>query len=247
MSKHLLGKVALVTGGSRGIGAAIAKALAADGAAVVIGYGSAADKAAAVVRELEAAGVKAAAVKADQADPAQVAKLVETTVERFGRLDILVNNAGVFAMGVLGDPTADLAALEREFAINVGGVVAAVRAAAKVMGAGGRIITIGSGLGARVPFSGLAGYAATKAAVVGYTKGVGTRPRAEGNYGQHRATRADRHRHEPGQRRLLCRPEVSHCPRPLRQAGRSRGGCRFLGQPRSGLHHRDDARCGRRV
>lgn len=171
MAKQLTGKVALVTGGSRGIGAAIAKALAADGATVVIGYGSAADKAAAVVKELEAAGVKAAAVKADQADPKQVTKLVETTVEKFGRLDILVNNAGVFASGALGDPNADIAALDREFAVNVGGVVAAVRAAAKVMGEGGRIITIGSCLGARVPFNGIAGYAATKAAVVGYTKG----------------------------------------------------------------------------
>jgi 3-oxoacyl-[acyl-carrier protein] reductase len=171
MSKKLAGKVALVTGGSRGIGAAIAEHLGRDGANVAISYASSPDKAAAVVKKLEAQGIKAAAFKADQADPAQAAGLVESVVKRFGRLDILVNNAGVFNMGKLGDPAADLAALQREQAINVGGVVAAVRAAARHLPEGGRIITIGSGLGARVPFPGLAGYAATKAAVVGYTKG----------------------------------------------------------------------------
>ena len=87
------------------------------------------------------------------------------------RSDILVNNAGVFTMGALDDPNADLAALDREQAINVGGVVAAVRTAVKYLPEGGRIITIGSGIASRVAFPGLAGYAASKAAVVGYTKG----------------------------------------------------------------------------
>lgn len=171
MSKKLEGKVALVTGGSRGIGAATAEALARDGATVAIGYSASPDKAAAVVKKLEALGAKAAAFAADQADPKAVGALIESVVKKFGRLDILVNNAGVFVQGAVGDPNADLAALDREQAINVGGVVTAVRAAAKYLPAGGRIITIGSVIASRVAFPGLAGYAGAKAAVVGYTKG----------------------------------------------------------------------------
>lgn len=171
MSKNLEGKVALVTGGSRGIGAATAERLARDGATVAISYSSSPDKAAAVVKTLEALGVKAAAFQADQADPKAVAGLVESVVRKFGRLDILVNNAGVFTQGALGDPNADLAALDREQAINVGGVVSGVRAAVKYLPAGGRIITIGSVIASRVAFPGLGGYAASKGAVVGYTKG----------------------------------------------------------------------------
>ena len=171
MSKNLEGKVALVTGGSRGIGAATAERLARDGANVAISYSASPDKAAAVVKKLEALGVKAAAFKADQADPKAVAELVEAVVQKFSRLDILVNNAGVFTQGVLGDPNADLAALDREQAINVGGVVAGVRAAVKHLPAGGRIITIGSVIASRVAFPGLGGYSASKGAVVGYTKG----------------------------------------------------------------------------
>ncbi|MBP3955578.1 SDR family oxidoreductase [Gemmata sp. G18] len=171
MSKKLEGKVALVTGGSRGIGAATAEALARDGATVAISYSASPDKAAAVVKKLEALGVKAAAFAADQADPKAVEALVESVVKKFGRLDVLVNNAGVFVQGALGDPNADIAALDREQAINVGGVVTAVRAAAKHLPTGGRIITIGSVIASRVAFPGLAGYAAAKAAVVGYTKG----------------------------------------------------------------------------
>lgn len=106
-------KVALVTGGSRGIGAAIAKRLARDGAHVAISYVASAEKAEAVVRELEGQGIQAAAFKADQANPAQVEGLVKAVVARFGRLDILVNSAGVFVMGGVGDPAVDRAALER--------------------------------------------------------------------------------------------------------------------------------------
>ena len=171
MSKKLEGKVALVTGGSRGIGAATAIALARDGAAVALSYSASPDKAQAVVRRIEEAGGRAVALKADQADPKAVAELVESVVKKFGRLDILVNNAGVFVTARLGDPKADLAALDREQAINVGGVVAAVRAAVKHLPDGGRIITIGSVIASRVAFPGLAGYSASKAAVVGYTKG----------------------------------------------------------------------------
>lgn len=164
-------KVALVTGGSRGIGAAIAKRLARDGAHVAISYAASADKARAVVRELESNGVRAAAFQADQADQAQVERLVGAVVERFGRLDILVNNAGVFVTGAVGDAANDLKAFERQFAINVGGVAAGVRAAAKVMREGGRIISIGSIAGSHAPFPGVADYAATKGAVAAYTRG----------------------------------------------------------------------------
>ena len=106
MEKKLAGKVALVTGGSRGIGAAIARSLADDGADVAISYTASAGKAEAVVKELTAKGVRAKAYKADQADPAQVANLVKTVAQSFGRLDILVNNAGVFVAGAVGDPSA---------------------------------------------------------------------------------------------------------------------------------------------
>jgi 3-oxoacyl-[acyl-carrier protein] reductase len=171
MSSDLRGKVALVTGGSRGIGAATARALADKGADVAISYSASPGKAEAVVRDLAKKGVRAAAFKADQANTAEVEQLVASVVEKFGHLDVLVNNAGVFVAGALGDPSVDPTQLERQFAINVGGVVAAVRAAAKVMAEGGRIISVGSVLGARVPFPGIADYSATKAAVALYTKG----------------------------------------------------------------------------
>jgi 3-oxoacyl-[acyl-carrier protein] reductase len=171
MSSNLRGKVALVTGGSRGIGAAAARALADKGADVAISYSASPDKAEAVVRDLAKKGVRAAAFKADQANTTEVEQLVAAVVEKFGHLDVLVNNAGVFIAGALGDPSVDPSQLGRQFAINVGGVVAAVRAAAKAMAEGGRIISVGSVLGARVPFPGIADYSATKAAVALYTKG----------------------------------------------------------------------------
>ena len=172
MTKKLAGKVALVTGGSRGIGAATARALADEGADVAISFAASAGKADMVVEELERKGVRAAAFKADQADPAQVEDLIDAVVERFGRLDILVNNAGVAIFGAIDNLKNNLADFERQHAINFGGVVAAIRAAAKVMGEGGRIVTVGSGAHDRVGFPGLADYAATKSAVVGYTKGA---------------------------------------------------------------------------
>ncbi|MGH6663238.1 MAG: SDR family NAD(P)-dependent oxidoreductase, partial [Rhodospirillales bacterium] len=171
MTQKLEGKVALVTGGSRGIGAAIAKRLAEDGADVAISYSASPDKAKAVVKEIAAKGGRAEAFKADQADSAQVADLVKAVVKKFGRIDILVNNAGVLAGGVVGDPAADAVALERQLKINVGGVAAALRAAAPLMSRGGRVITIGSCLGRRVPWPGIADYSATKGAVALYTKG----------------------------------------------------------------------------
>ena len=169
MNKKLTGKVALVTGGSRGIGAAIARSLAGDGADIAIGYGSNADKAKALVRELQEKGVRAAAFQADQSKPAEVAALVQRVAEHFGHLDILVNNAGVFITGPVGEVSDENVA--KQFAINVGGVNAAVREAAKLMKDGGRIITIGSMAAVTSPWPGISDYSATKGAVSAYTRG----------------------------------------------------------------------------
>ena len=171
MSSKLSGKVALVTGGARGIGAATARALARDGAHVAISYSASREKAEALVRDLKDLGVEAAAFRADQASTSETAQLVRDVVQRFGRLDILVNNAGVWQQGGVGDSSADLEAIARMHAVNVGGVAAAVREAVKHLPQGGRIITIGSVLGDRVPFGGVADYSATKFAVAGYTRG----------------------------------------------------------------------------
>jgi 3-oxoacyl-[acyl-carrier protein] reductase len=172
MTKQLTGKVALITGGSRGIGAAIARKLADEGANVAISYVASPDKAKAVVQELEAKGVRARAFQADQADRQQVERLVGDVREHFGRLDILVNNAGLFVTGAVGDSATDAAAIGRQQAVNFEGVTAAIRAAARLLSDGGRIITIGSGVATRASFPGMADYAATKAAIVGYSKGA---------------------------------------------------------------------------
>src|SRR6202030_3095583 len=170
MAKKLAGKVALVTGGSRGIGAASARALANEGADVAISYVASPDRAEAVVADLKAKGVKARAYQADQASPEAVEALVKSVAKDFGHLDILVNNAGVAVGSPVDNP--DAPALARQDAINVHGVITAIRTASKLMGDGGRIVTIGSGIATRPSFPGLADYAATKAAVVGYTKGA---------------------------------------------------------------------------
>ena len=170
-AKPLTGKVALITGGSRGIGAAIARALADQGADVAISYAASADKAEAVVKDLDAKGVRAKAFKADQADAKQAGELVSNVAKEFGRLDILVNNAGVFNLGTLDDPAANQAASERNFAVNVTGVEAAVRAAAPHLGEGGRIISVGSIAADTSPWPGIASYSATKAAIAAYTRG----------------------------------------------------------------------------
>ncbi|EGP09974.1 3-oxoacyl-(acyl-carrier protein) reductase [Bradyrhizobiaceae bacterium SG-6C] len=171
MTKSLTGKVALVTGGSRGIGAASAKALADEGANVAISYSASPDKAEAVVRDLKAKGVEAKAYRADQANTAEVEQLVRDVAKDFGRLDILVNNAAVAVMGPLDDAN-NAAAFDRQYAINLDGVVTAIRTASKLISDGGRIITIGSGIATRATFPGMADYAATKAAIVGYAKGA---------------------------------------------------------------------------
>lgn len=167
----LAGKVALITGGSRGIGAAVAKRLAKQGATVVISYAANADKARAVVAAIEDDGGKAVAVRADQADAEQVAALVGGVIARFGQLDILVNNAGVFETGSIAD-THDTSRFDRQLAINYGAVVAAIRAAARVMADHGRIVSMSSGLANLTGSPGLADYAATKAAIEGYSRGA---------------------------------------------------------------------------
>ena len=173
MSKSLNNKVALVTGGSRGLGAVTAAALAAEGADVAISYVASAAKAEAVVQGLREMGVRAIAIRSDQADSSAAKSLVDTVVSHFGRLDILVNNAAIAVQGKpVDDPQLDTVNLDRQWQINVMGAVATTRAAAPVLSNGGRIIFIGSLLGSHVPFAGAADYAGTKAAIVGYAKGV---------------------------------------------------------------------------
>jgi 3-oxoacyl-[acyl-carrier protein] reductase len=168
--QQLAGKVAVVTGSSRGIGAAIAKRLAADGAKVGITYSKGADAAASVVKEIERAGGKAIAIQADATDAAAVKAAVEKTVATFGQLDILVNNAGTAIPKPFVEAT--LEELDRVIDINFRGVMIATQAALKHMKDGGRIISIGSCVGERTMTPGLAAYSATKAAVKLFTQGL---------------------------------------------------------------------------
>src|SRR5260370_17493116 len=162
MSKKLEGKIALITGGSRGIGAAIAKRLAVDGANVAITYTKGADAAASVVKEIERAGRKAIAIQADAADADAVNAAVEKTVAALGRLDILVNSAGTAVPKSFEETT--LEEMDRVININVRGTFAATQAALKHMKNGGRIIMIGSSLGAHVVVPALVPYSATHGA-----------------------------------------------------------------------------------
>ncbi|MCY1397527.1 Cyclic-di-GMP-binding biofilm dispersal mediator protein [compost metagenome] len=167
---NLSGKVALVQGGSRGIGAAIVQRLAEQGAAVAFTYVSSTAAANELQASITAAGGKALAILADSADAAAVREAVSATVATFGRLDILVNNAGVLALGALEDFS--LEDFDRTLAINVRSVFVATQAAAKHMQEGGRIINIGSTNAERMPFAGGAPYAMSKSALVGLTKGL---------------------------------------------------------------------------
>ncbi len=170
MSKNLEGRIALITGGSRGIGAAIAKRLAADGANVAITYTKGADAAASVVKEIERGGGKAMAIQADATDADAVEAAVERTVATFGRLDILVNNAGTAIPKSFEETTLD--ELDRLIDINVRGTFVATQAALKHMKSGGRIIMIGSAVGERVMVPGLVPYSATKGAVKMFSQGL---------------------------------------------------------------------------
>jgi 3-oxoacyl-[acyl-carrier protein] reductase len=170
MTKKLAGKIALVTGGSRGIGAAIAKRLATDGADVAITYTKGADAAASVVKEIERAGGKAIAIQADAADAVAVKAAVEKTFATFGRLDVLVNNAGAAIPKPFEEAT--LEEMDRVLDINVRGVYVATQAALRHMKSGGRIIMIGSAVGERVAAPGLVPYAGTKGAVKMFTQAL---------------------------------------------------------------------------
>ncbi|HXM03635.1 MAG TPA: 3-oxoacyl-ACP reductase family protein [Chthoniobacterales bacterium] len=176
-NNSLANKVALVTGGSRGIGAGIAKRLAADGASVAITYSKGADAAASVVKAIESAGGKALAIQADGTNAAAVKKAVEQTVATFGQLDVLVNNAGTAIPKPFEEATAE--ELDQVIDLNLRGILLTTQAALKHLPDGGRIIMIGSCLGERTMTPGLAVYSATKAAVKLFTQGlsreVGTR------------------------------------------------------------------------
>lgn len=169
-SQKLAGKVALVTGGSRGIGAAIAKRLAADGAAVVLTYSSAPAKADEVVRDIQATGGRALAIKADAADATAVRAAVTQTVAQFGGIDILVNNAGIATMAPITEFT--LEAFDRLMAVNVRGLFVATQEASRHLRNGGRIIHIGSVNSDTMPFQGGSVYALSKGAVASFTKGL---------------------------------------------------------------------------
>lgn len=166
----LNGKVALVTGGSRGIGAAIAKRLAGDGAAVAVTYSGSQEKADEVVREIESSGGRAIAIRANSADAEAVRAAVDETAKTLGRVDILVNNAGVANIAPIDEFT--LEDFDRLMAINVRAVFVAAKEASRHMGEGGRIITIGSVNADRVPFVGGSVYGMSKAAVAGFTRGL---------------------------------------------------------------------------
>jgi 3-oxoacyl-[acyl-carrier protein] reductase len=166
----LSGKTALVTGASRGIGAAIAKQLAADGAGVAITYTKGADAAAKVVKDIERAGGKAIAVQADATDVKAVTAAVEKTVATFGRLDVLVNNAGTAIPKPFEEQT--LEEMDHMIGLNLRGVFIATQAALKHLSKGGRIIMIGSVVGERMMTPGLVAYAATKGAVKMFTQGL---------------------------------------------------------------------------
>jgi 3-oxoacyl-[acyl-carrier protein] reductase len=169
MSK-LTNKVALVTGGSRGIGAAIAKRLAADGANVAITYTKGTDAAASVVKEIERAGGKATAIQADATDAVAVKAAVEKTVATLGQLDVLVNNAGTAIPKKFEETT--LEEIDHMLSLNVRGALVATQAALKYMKNGGRIIMIGSSVGERNMTPGLAAYSATKGAIKMFTQGL---------------------------------------------------------------------------
>ena len=173
MQKSLNGKVVLITGGSRGLGAAMAEAFANHGADVAISYAASAEKATAVVEKLKAKGVRALAIKSDQADLSSAKPLINSVIAEFGKLDILVNNAAIAIQGkMVDDPELDEENYNRQWQVNVMGSIANTRAAATKLADGGRIIFIGSRLGDFAAFRGVADYAGTKAALAGYARSI---------------------------------------------------------------------------
>jgi 3-oxoacyl-[acyl-carrier protein] reductase len=170
MPADLTGKTALIIGGTRGIGAAISRRLAADGAAAAMIHLSRTEEAEALAAELRAAGRQALAIQADVADPASLSAAIDAALARFGRIDILINNAGIAITGALADYPAD--AFDRSFAINVRAPFLAARRLAAQMPDGGRIVTIGSIVADRMPGPGGTLYAASKSALGGLTRGL---------------------------------------------------------------------------
>lgn len=170
MSKKLEGKTALVTGASRGIGAAIARRLAADGAKVAITYARGADSAASVIKAIESAGGEAIAIQADATDPKAVRAAIEKAVSSLGKLDILVNNAGTAIPKKFEETT--LEEIDQVINLNIRGVFLTTQAALKQMNNGGRIISIGSCVGERMMTPGLVPYSATKGAIRMFTQGL---------------------------------------------------------------------------
>src|SRR6266700_3764658 len=211
IAKKLAGKVALVTGGSRSSGAAIAKRLATDGAAVALTYSASPGKANEVVRSIEAAGGKALAIKADAADTEAVRLAVAKTIGTFGGIDILVNNAGTGIFAPIEQFS--LEDFEKLIAINVRGLFVATQEAARHLREGGRIIHIGSTNSERMPFVGGSVYALTKGAVAGFTKGLARDLGLRGN------------------------ASSDHSSPAIRQYRRDRELCRLPGESRSQLHH----------
>ncbi|MEV7773691.1 SDR family oxidoreductase [Kitasatospora sp. NPDC086791] len=163
-------KVALVTGGSRGIGAAVALRLAEDGVDVVLTYQGGAERAEEVAAKITAMGRTGWAVRADSADPQEVQAVVAAVAERFGRLDVLVNNAGIGVLGPIDELTPD--DVDRVLEVNVRAPFLFARAASAHLAEGGRIVTIGSCIAKRVPFPGATLYATSKAALIGLTKAL---------------------------------------------------------------------------
>ncbi|WP_406228825.1 3-oxoacyl-ACP reductase family protein [Pseudomonas siliginis] len=166
----LTGKIAIVTGGSRSIGAAIAKRLAADGANVAITYNASPDRAAAVVQEIVAAGGQAVALAADAGNPEAVRAAIAEVAQRFGKIDILVNNAGISLLGAPEDIVFE--DFQRILAVNVTGVFVATQQALKHMGQGGRIIHIGSSMVQYAAFATASVYTLSKGALTGFSRGL---------------------------------------------------------------------------
>lgn len=166
----LTGKIAIVTGGSRSIGAAIAERLAADGATVAITYNASPDRAAAVVQEIVAAGGQAVALAADAGNPEAVRAAIAEVAQRFGKIDILVNNAGISLLGAPEDIAFE--DFQRILAVNVTGVFVATQQALKHMGQGGRIIHIGSSMVQYAAFATASVYTLSKGALTGFSRGL---------------------------------------------------------------------------